>query len=173
MKEIWRDIKGYEKIYQISNTGKIKRIEKNKELKQALNKRNGYLYINLSGNGVNKVIRVHRLVAEAFIPNSENKPQVNHKDGNKTNNCVDNLEWVTAKENIEHAIKTLKRDYSKGIEKTHLKSQKKIIRNDGKIYNSLSDAKKDIGNINAHISEVCRGKLKSTCGYSFKYLETE
>lgn len=165
--EIWKDIKGYENIYQVSNTGKIKRIEKNKELKQAPNKRNGYLYIHLSGNGVNKVIRVHKLVAETFIPNPENKPQVNHIDGDKTNNRVENLEWVTNGENQIHAFKNnlQKGNFEHPNSKLTLE-QVLYIKNNcivgSKIYGIQTLAKK-FNVCNSTIKQIIQGK-------SYKYV---
>ena len=118
MKELWKDIKGYEGCYQVSNLGRIKSLDrmtnnqygeyfmKGRILKNSIIKDKGYCRVSLN-NGNGKISkRVHRLVAEAFIPNPENKPEVNHKDGNKLNNCVSDLQWCTNKENIEHSIRT-------------------------------------------------------------------
>ncbi|MDY2883057.1 MAG: NUMOD4 domain-containing protein [Romboutsia timonensis] len=116
MEEVWKDIKGFEEIYQVSNFGRVKSLLrkrrnrngyfyiKEKILKQSINTY-GYLQVCLYNNCERSVKRVHRLVAETFIPNPSNKPEVNHIDGNKTNNKIDNLEWVTSKENITHAFK--------------------------------------------------------------------
>lgn len=120
MEEIWKDIKGYEGIYQVSNTGKIKsldriiyqdkdgltysRLIKGKVLKYNYDKQ-GYLLVHLCINGIRKCFKVHRLVAEAFIENVEQKQYVNHIDGNKKNNVMNNLEWVTPSENNIHAYK--------------------------------------------------------------------
>lgn len=107
MEEIWEDLKGFDYHYQVSNLGRITRLTKTKGLRflnGQLN-HNGYLRVELIKNHKPHFLRVHRLVAQAFIPNPMNKPQINHKDGNKTNNCVDNLEWVTNQENCEHAQK--------------------------------------------------------------------
>ena len=92
--------------YMVSTDGMVKRVETDRILKQKLDKDN-YLSINMSmgGRGNTKQVFVHRLVAEAFIPNLENKPLVKHIDGNPINNCVENLKWVTPKENVEHSIK--------------------------------------------------------------------
>lgn len=102
-KEIWKDIPKYEGIYEISNYGRIKN-KKTGKLKSQRNTFKGYLQVGLSNKG-DKTFRVHRLVAEAFIPNPNNLPQVNHKDGNKKNNRVDNLEWISNYDNMQHAIK--------------------------------------------------------------------
>ena len=107
MKEIWKDIKGYEKLYQVSNLGNVRRIkfinnrtqkDKIKMLKLIKDKK-GYLKINLWKNNKSKMFLVHRIVAETFILNPNNLPQVNHKDENKSNNCVENLEWCSQKYN--------------------------------------------------------------------------
>lgn len=114
MKEIWKDIQGYKNLYQISNLGRVKLIGRDKKMPNggivhfdeqimapAISK-DGYVKVSLSDTkGKRKSFRVHRLVANAFIENPDNKPQVNHLDENKQNNRVDNLNWVTAKENLE------------------------------------------------------------------------
>lgn len=115
MREIWKDICGYEGMYQISNLGNVKsltRITYNKDgkianrLEEKVMKLNstfgGYLQVSLRKNGTRKNVRVHRLVAEYFIPNPDNKPEVNHKNRDVSDNSVDNLEWCTPKENMKH-----------------------------------------------------------------------
>lgn len=105
-KEIWKDIAGYEGLYQVSNFGRIKSL-RSKIILASLSSKSGYCYVGLAKNGMNKQKSVHRLVALAFIPNSENKPEVNHIDGNKHNNTVKNLEWVTKSENMKHCRQIL------------------------------------------------------------------
>jgi NUMOD4 motif-containing protein/HNH endonuclease len=118
MKEVWKDIRGYEGLYQISSLGRIKSLPKHywcglnhaskKEMKEMYMKFNpnqdGYYLVGLSKNGEQKRFSVHRLVAKAFIPNPKNKPQVNHIDCNIINNSVSNLEWSTNLENQLHAV---------------------------------------------------------------------
>ena len=114
--EIWKDIKGYENYYQVSNYGRIKskaRIRKGKQkqfyltkekiLRAHVNKKRGYVQILLTKKAEQRLYLCHRLVAEAFIPNPNNYSEINHIDGNKQNNYVKNLEWCTHSENIKHA----------------------------------------------------------------------
>lgn len=160
MKEIWKDIINYEGVYQISNTGRIKSVErfckhpiinffkvKESILKQKINKY-GYSTIVLANNKVKGYFTVHRLVALMFIPNHENKPQVNHKNGIKSDNRVENLEWVTAKENSVHSVMSGLRNPPKG-EKHHQYNKptsdnwlSKLVLNTqtGIFYDSLKDA---------------------------------
>lgn len=129
--EIWKDVEGYEGLYQVSNLGRVKsvarfvdhpkggkRIVQERIMAVKINKR-GYLYSSLSKNGVVVNHLNHRVVGIAFIPNNDNKPEVNHKDGVKTNNFKDNLEWSTRSENEIHARKTGLKVSIKG-ERCHL-----------------------------------------------------
>lgn len=115
MQEIWKDVKEYEGLYQVSNYGRVKSISyfnhankksypRNKILKPLKNEK-GYLRIDLAKNGKSKKVRIHRLVAQTFISNPNNYQEVNHIDGNKQNNRVDNLEWCTHSYNMKHAVK--------------------------------------------------------------------
>ena len=106
MIEEWRPVVGYEGLYEVSNTGQVRsldrfyyRLHKGKVLSPTKD-RYGYLTVTLNCNGKSKTIKIHRLVAQAFLPNPDNLPQVNHKDEDKTNNNVTNLEWCTAKYNV-------------------------------------------------------------------------
>ena len=105
--EIWKDIVDYEGFYQGSNYGRIKSFYKGKvRIIKPLLQKGGYLTVNLYKSGNQKMYRLHILIAKAFNPNPDNKPTVNHFDGNKFNNCIENLVWATCKENNEHAYKT-------------------------------------------------------------------
>ena len=116
--EIWKDVKDYEGLYQVSNLGNVKSLDrivetknrgsylrKGKIQKKSVNSF-GYETVGFTVNGKTKIYRVHRLVALSFIENLENKPQINHIDGNKTNNNVNNLEWCTPSENQTHSVST-------------------------------------------------------------------
>lgn len=119
--EIWKDIKGYEGLYQVSNLGRVKSLERilhycdgrHRPVKEKLLScgvcKVGYRQVKLRLNKKTKTHYVHRLVANTFILNLESKPQVNHKDGNKINNNIDNLEWVTHSENLQHSYDKLGR----------------------------------------------------------------
>lgn len=106
-KEIWKDISGYEGIYQVSSNGNVRSLKYGKErILKPFSNGTGYLSVDLCCECIEDYRRIHRLVAEAFIPNPNNLPFINHKDGIKTNNVVSNLEWCTPSENVKHAYKT-------------------------------------------------------------------
>ena len=187
MEEIWKDIKNYEGLYQVSNLGQIRRIkfinnitEKDKItiISQGF-QNSGYLKVCLYKNDKMKNKLVHRLVAETFIPNPNNLPFVNHKDGNKQNNKVDNLEWCTQSENMKHAYKNgLTKAYAKGkYGKDSLKAIKinMLDKNTGEIikqFGSIIDGAKYIGqNKSCHIVSCCKGRLKTAYGYKWEYAD--
>ena len=103
--EEWRDIPGYESFYQVSNLGNVRSIRFNKVRNMKSWDSHGYRAVELCINNNRYIVGVHQLVALAFIPNPENKPEVNHKDRNRSNNNVENLEWVTQSENVAHAYR--------------------------------------------------------------------
>lgn len=137
MNELWKPVPDYDG-YQVSNFGRVKRIYKNgkqRVLKPVLN-RNGYLRICLSKGNEKKIFSIHRLVAQAFIPNPLSKPQINHIDGNKLNNHVENLEWVTGSENQRHAVGTgLKKSGQDRPEAKLTNQQAQYIRENPSKYN--------------------------------------
>lgn len=197
--EIWKDIIGYEGYYQISNLGRVKRcaryidrhtdsIVHKKFYKEHIMKmcsRRGYFAVSLCKNCKVKTKLVHRLVANAFIDNPLNKKQVNHKNGKRNDNRVENLEWVTNAENQQHSFKVLGRvsgrkgkPMSKNMKiglkkywKEHygdkVKKVKCIERNT--IFSSISNACKEL-NVSRHISDCCKGKRETCGGYHWEYV---
>ena len=133
-KEVWKDVVGYEGLYEVSNLGRVKSLRRNIIMKQKIVK--GYNMLTLTKAGKQKGETVSRLVGRAFIPNPENKPQINHIDENKQNNHVDNLEWVTAKENANHGTRP---DRLRKISIEN-KSHKHLFKNEG--LRKLSESRK-------------------------------
>lgn len=161
-----KDIKGFEGKYYVDVYGNVYNNEK--QLKQRIDK-DGYRTIILWKNNKPYFRRVHRLVAEAFIPNPENKQQVNHIDENKTNNMVSNLEWMTAKENINYGTRTERQI------KTQRKIQKSkaIICSNGVEYDSIKGCARELKLDDGSIVKVLKGKRKTCGGYTFKYKEVK
>lgn len=179
--EVWKDVKGYEGLYQVSNLGQIKslgrwvkhtgwRFEEEKILKPSKTNA-GYLYVQLSKNSIGKKFKVHRLVAEAFIPNPDNLPTINHRNENKCDNRADNLEWMTVKDNSNYGSR------NKNLSKTllnHPTKSKPVIQYtiDGvfiKEWPSVSEVKRAYNFDNSTISDCCIGKFKQAYGYVWKF----
>ena len=159
--EEWKDIKGYEGIYQISNKGRVKSLNyrhTGKEGILSLNKRNGYFFIWLYKKGEKrKPFDIHRLVAEHFILNPDNLPVVNHKDENKLNNNVENLEWCTQEYNVNYSH-----------------NKKIICLETGEIFIGSQDVINRMFNGKGNSSTIslcCTGKRKSAYKYHFKYID--
>ena len=160
--EIWKDIPNYEGLYQISNYGRIKSYKQhNARLMSLSPNRYGYVEKQLYKNNKYESKRIHRLVAEAFIPNPNNLPEVNHKDGNKQNNTVHNLEWCTTKENNWHRYNVLHKTWS---------SDKKVICVETEvIYKNITSAAQETNIDGSSIGRVCSGKRKTAGGFHWRY----
>lgn len=179
--EIWKDIKGYEGLYKISNFGRVKSLERYsskyfnnltkrinaKKIKGKIltSKKGKYLFVMLSKNGKYKTKSIHRLVAEAFIDNPNNYNCVNHIDGNKYNNSINNLEWCSVSQNNIHA-------YRNGLNKRN----KKVLQYDMngnfvKEWNSVRQVGKELGISFTQIGACARGELKKAHNYIWKYEE--
>ena len=180
--EIWKDIKDFEGLYQVSNFGRVRSLGNNKSRKTKIlipfKNKKGYLRVCLYKNGKRKMFSIHRLVAEAFIPNLFDYPEVNHKDEDKTNNFCGtpendfndgNLEWCESKYNINYGTRT-----ERVSEKTTNGKLSKIViqlTKTGELvreWPSTMEAGRN-GFVQGSVSNCCRGKLKSHKGYIWKY----
>ncbi len=159
--EEWRTIKDFPN-YQVSSLGRIKNIKTNRLLKPFKNKTSGYYYINVVNSRGRKCYRVHRLVAKHFINNELNLSDVNHIDENKANNSINNLEWVSHIDNIQHGT---------GIKRSKTSRSKPIICSNGNTYSSLSEAGRLLGLSTGGICELLKGRRNHVGGYTFKYKE--
>lgn len=183
MTEIWKDIEGYEGLYQVSNLGNIrsltrtvnspngKRTIQGQLIKPRINRRNGYVIVNLHKDGVSTTFRLHRLVAFAFVnnPNPNSFKEINHKDEILTNNCADNLEWCDSKYN---------KNYGNHNRKMALSKSKAVYQYDLdfnfiKEWESLVQIERELGFQRAAISRCCKGKQKTSYGYKWRFKEGE
>jgi DNA gyrase/topoisomerase IV subunit A len=197
--EIWKPIAGYEGIYEVSNCGNVRSVDRYKNARDnsksfqkgktmtPQTSHKGYRTIILHKDGKAHTFQVHRLVAMAFIPNSDNKPQVNHIDCNKKNNHVENLEWVTQEENMKHAsengifskfnekqLAAVRRNQMIASEyKKRKVAQLSLCGEIIRCYESLTEAERVTGTDCSKISMCCKGKRKSSNGFKWKYIGGE
>ena len=160
--EVWKDIPGYEGLYQVSNHGRVKRGAYIKKTRIA---RNGYVLVSLWKDGNEKKCLVHRLVADAFIDNSSGLPEVNHKDENKANNHVSNLEWCTRTYNLGYGTRRERFQKSRGKRVVQYTIDGVFIAR----YVSAQEAAKQTGIYQSAISNACNGVYKQANGYLWRY----
>ena len=155
-----KDIIGYEGLYAVTSCGKVYSYRNEKFLKLQKRK-DGYLQVNLCKNSERKKYLVHRLVAEAYLPNPNNLPCVNHRDENKENNALPNLEWCTHEYNINYGShnKRMAKSLSKPVYCEEL----------NKTFDGAAAAARELGLDHSHITKCCKGKLRTTGGYHFRY----
>lgn len=163
--EIWKEIQGFEGLYAVSNKGKVMNLMSGKVLKNNINT-HGYPFVQLhKGNEKPKQIKVHRLIAEAFIPNPDNLPEVNHIDEDKTNNDVTNLEWVTASQNQRHSAHT------KSCRINQLTLDGELI----KTWESSMQIQRELGYSKSNIIKCCKGnkRYSHVGGFKWEYADPE
>lgn len=166
----WRDIKGFEGLYQCSDEGEVRCVERincrgynmnGKILKVCLNRHNGYLRVGLHKNGKQYSYLVHRLIAETFLPNDDPTKEVNHINECKTDNRVSNLEWVSHTVNVNHGTAILRRAITTGTKVIQLSKDGNVLNE----FYSTRDAQRNTGIPNQHICECINGKRKTAGGY--------
>lgn len=167
MEEVWKDVPGYEGLYKVSNIGKVMSLNfDGTSQPRVMNPYNvhGYKRLRLFKDKNKVSIGVHRLVAMAFIPNPENKPFINHKDGDPNNNTVENLEWATHSENITHAYRVLGAKASGGRAKKSVR-----LVETGQVFTSIREASRATGHNRTSIISCCKGRYKSVRNMHWEY----
>ena len=180
--EIWKDVAGYEGLYQVSDQGRVKSLERTfidkigreryvKEciLKPAMDK-GGYLRVGLCDGEKRKTFKVHRLVCEAFHENPDNKPQVNHINEDKADNIACNLEWATARENSNFGTRNERIGKKSAITKSKPICQYTLDEKIVKIWASLAEVKRGTGFSQGNISQAANGNRKTAYGFRWKYV---
>lgn len=163
MEEIWKDIPGYEGLYQVSNCGQVRSIKNGRTRLLSQSRRKGYFAVDLSKNGKAKTQSVHRLVAMAFVPNPCNFPEVNHRDETVSNNTADNLEWCTSAYNNAYGTRPARIGAMKAKPVEQLR--------DGVVIERWESARAAVraGFSSGCISECCRGRRASHKGYEWRF----
>ena len=168
MEEIWADIEGYESLYAISSKGRCWSYKTKKFLKETINN-DGYLRFSLFKNGKHKRYLAHRLVAKSFVDNPNQYPEINHINENVKDNCAENLEWCTHKQNINYGSRNKKVSIAL---KNNQNSAKRVQNIDTlNIYDSLTKAEKETGIDLSQICLCCKNKAKTAGGYRWRYVE--
>ena len=162
MDENWKEVVGFEGLYEVSDLGRVRSlVQRNRRKPGILTPGDngwGYLVVNLYKDGKRKAMKVHRLVAEAFLPNPLNLETVNHRDENKTNNSASNLEWMRNKDNVTYSQARPVQMFDK--------STNELLAT----FPSTMEASRQTGIYQGNICRCCRGKLKSTGGFVWKYV---
>ena len=172
--EEWRDVAGYEGLYQVSSMGRVKSLErknclgrtvKERILKSRTN-RYGYMEVNLCADGKRKMLKVHRLVCQAFHDNPDNKPEVNHVNEDKTDNRACNLEWSTRRENNNHGSRNERVAKALGKPIAQYTLDGKLV----KVWPSTMEVQRQTGFSQGHICKAANGKFKQVYGFIWKYV---
>lgn len=162
-----KDVVGFEGLYAVTSCGRVWSYRSKKFMKLRVNKK-GYVNVNFKVNGQQSSHSVHRLVALAYLPNPDNLPEVNHKDENKQNNAVTNLEWCSRIYNVNYGDSKEKRVSTQ--QKMHPNSKPVRCIETGVVYNSAQQAKRDTGISNSSISQACRGIFETAGGLHWEFV---
>ena len=179
MEEIWKEVVGYEGLYQVSNLGRVRSFKyKSPRILKHHNNKLGYARLILRKNNQSYGHSVHRLVAEAFIPNPNNLPVVNHKDENPRNNNVENLEWCTHQYNNVYGTKIDRFKQNTDFDRIAEKNSMSVLQYDLegnliKQWSSASECRKELGYDNSAIAKVCKGELGHAYGFMWRYFNGE